>query len=452
MCVFFSTRRRSEIKKSTCSNLLFSLYQKTKPTKEPEISCFPKLNKSNQEHKTPNHYSDTFIGSIEQNNTSYLASNVETTTCNQSPPSPAVNVSDTPEPNKTIKSGYLHKRPQIASNLHVVGMNKNRLWPKRYIVISSSGELLIYRNEKKASEPERFNLLSTTAKIVEGHSNMIDLISPSKTVRFLSKESNENCSNSMASWFGSISETRVKLTDDFLSLNGKVQTQAQMQSESLKQNQEQTKVQEQISPPIKDKEKLKSLKTKILNQNNYCVDCLKPNPDWCSINLGIVMCIDCSGVHRRLGVEISKVRSLKMDKLSEFDLVLLKTVGNDKFNKSFGEKEKGKQIQTNVTKSNFSNMNERNDFITAKYTRAIGDTENYTAQKLSKITATLNVVDFLQFCRNVKPSVQNFDQQISDFTCLLVKSIKSSNDSCLYGCLAVILHFKMIKGTHQNTD
>ena len=49
---------------------------------------------------------------------------------------------------------------------------------------------------------------------------------------------------------------------------------------------------------------------KILDANRVCADCDKLDPDWVSLNLGVVVCIDCSGVHRSLGVHVSKVRNL----------------------------------------------------------------------------------------------------------------------------------------------
>lgn len=44
-----------------------------------------------------------------------------------------------------------------------------------------------------------------------------------------------------------------------------------------------------------------------------CSDCHRSNPDWCSINLGVMLCIECSGIHRSLGSHVSKVRSVTLD-------------------------------------------------------------------------------------------------------------------------------------------
>ncbi|KAG0342918.1 hypothetical protein BG000_011492 [Podila horticola] len=65
--------------------------------------------------------------------------------------------------------------------------------------------------------------------------------------------------------------------------------------------------------------------------NNFCADCGAKNPDWCVINLGILVCIECSGIHRSLGTHISKVRSFTLDTTSYtrdlFDFI--RTVGNN---------------------------------------------------------------------------------------------------------------------------
>lgn len=45
-----------------------------------------------------------------------------------------------------------------------------------------------------------------------------------------------------------------------------------------------------------------------ISGNDVCAECNAPEPDWASLNLGILLCIECSGVHRNLGVHISKVR------------------------------------------------------------------------------------------------------------------------------------------------
>lgn len=46
--------------------------------------------------------------------------------------------------------------------------------------------------------------------------------------------------------------------------------------------------------------------------NDKCADCGAPEPDWASLNLGVLVCIECSGVHRNLGVHISKVNCMSL--------------------------------------------------------------------------------------------------------------------------------------------
>ncbi|KAM3718563.1 Arf-GAP with ANK repeat and PH domain-containing protein [Dirofilaria immitis] len=62
--------------------------------------------------------------------------------------------------------------------------------------------------------------------------------------------------------------------------------------------------------------------------NEICADCCVESPKWASINLGVLLCIECCGIHRSFGVQISKVRSLIMDTLEPEQKKVLMALGN----------------------------------------------------------------------------------------------------------------------------
>uniref|UniRef100_A0A8D3BN91 Arf-GAP with coiled-coil, ANK repeat and PH domain-containing protein n=1 Tax=Scophthalmus maximus TaxID=52904 RepID=A0A8D3BN91_SCOMX len=69
--------------------------------------------------------------------------------------------------------------------------------------------------------------------------------------------------------------------------------------------------------------------------NACCCDCGQPDPRWASINLGITLCIQCSGIHRSLGVHFSKVRSLTLDTWEPELLKLMCELGNGEINQIY---------------------------------------------------------------------------------------------------------------------
>ncbi|XP_021288672.1 probable ADP-ribosylation factor GTPase-activating protein AGD5 [Herrania umbratica] len=93
-----------------------------------------------------------------------------------------------------------------------------------------------------------------------------------------------------------------------------------------------------------------------LPENRECADCKSKGPRWASVNLGIFICMQCSGIHRSLGVHISKVRSATLDTWLPEQVAFIQSMGNEKAN-SYWEAE----LPPNYDRVGIEN------FIRAKY-------------------------------------------------------------------------------------
>ncbi|XP_044525432.1 arf-GAP with coiled-coil, ANK repeat and PH domain-containing protein 2 [Gracilinanus agilis] len=97
--------------------------------------------------------------------------------------------------------------------------------------------------------------------------------------------------------------------------------------------------------------------------NASCCDCGLPDPRWASINLGITLCIECSGIHRSLGVHFSKVRSLTLDTWEPELLKLMCELGNDVMNRVY----EAKIEKMGIKKPQPGQRQEKEAYIKAKY-------------------------------------------------------------------------------------
>ncbi|XP_030630657.1 arf-GAP with coiled-coil, ANK repeat and PH domain-containing protein 2 [Chanos chanos] len=118
--------------------------------------------------------------------------------------------------------------------------------------------------------------------------------------------------------------------------------------------------------------------------NETCCDCGQSEPRWASINLGITLCIECSGIHRSLGVHNSKVRSLTLDSWEPELLKLMCELGNRVINQIYEARREemgGKKPQPGDPRQ------EIEAYIRAKYVERRFVTKLTSKEQRSKVIA-----------------------------------------------------------------
>lgn len=94
--------------------------------------------------------------------------------------------------------------------------------------------------------------------------------------------------------------------------------------------------------------------------NKKCADCDQYGTIYIDILYGCFLCQTCAGIHRALGTDISRIKSISFDKFANDDIKFIEKIGgNNKFNKYYEHKCKDK--------NNNMNNNELKTFILLKY-------------------------------------------------------------------------------------
>ncbi|CAJ1050937.1 LOW QUALITY PROTEIN: arf-GAP with SH3 domain%2C ANK repeat and PH domain-containing protein 2-like [Xyrichtys novacula] len=226
----------------------------------------------------------------------------------------------------TERAGFLYKKSD--------GLRK--MWQKRKCSVHNCYLTIAHATPNKP--PTRLNLLTCQVKPSVEDKKCFDLISHNRTYHFLAEDEAE-----CVAWISVLSNSKQEALN--VALDGGKGGGGGGESSV-----------EDLTRAITDD-------IRRMPGNNNCCDCGAPDPGWLSTNLGILTCIECSGIHREMGTHVSRIQSLSLDSLGTSDLLLARNVGNSGFNEIL----EANLLSPSMKPSQHSHMSERKDFILSKY-------------------------------------------------------------------------------------
>ncbi|TRY96358.1 hypothetical protein DNTS_000523 [Danionella cerebrum] len=215
-------------------------------------------------------------------------------------------------PNGIAMEGYLYKR---ASNAF-------KTWSRRWFSIQKNQ--LVYQkkhNEQITVVVEDLRLCTVKPCSEQDRRFCFEVVSPSKSC-LLQADSEQQQQSWMSSVQNSIASAFQDRRDENNSSRDRTSS-VSVVSVRLSGGDPEASVREALE------------EVQAIAGNKQCCDCGEPSPDWASINLGITLCIICSGIHRSLGVHFSKVRSLTLDSWEPELIKLMCELGNTAINKIY---------------------------------------------------------------------------------------------------------------------
>ncbi|XP_036063445.1 arf-GAP with SH3 domain, ANK repeat and PH domain-containing protein 1 isoform X7 [Onychomys torridus] len=221
------------------------------------------------------------------------------------------------------KKGYLLKKSD--------GIRK--VWQRRKCAVKNG--ILTISHATSNRQPAKLNLLTCQVKPNTEDKKSFDLISHNRTYHFQAEDEQD-----YVAWISVLTNSKEEAL-----------TMAFRGEQSTGEN----SLEDLTKAIIEDVQRLPG--------NDICCDCGSSEPTWLSTNLGILTCIECSGIHREMGVHISRIQSLELDKLGTSELLLAKNVGNNSFNDIM----EANLPSPSPKPTPSSDMTVRKEYITAKY-------------------------------------------------------------------------------------